>query len=36
MATQALMPVEAYLQKRFEDREPEYRDGILEERSLPT
>ena len=36
MATQALMPVEEYLQKHFEDREPEYRDGILEERPWPT
>ena len=36
MATQALMPVEEYLQKHFEDREPEYRDGILEERPVPT
>ena len=35
MATQALMPVEEYLQKHFEDREPEYRDGILEERAMP-
>ena len=35
MATQALMPVEEYLQKHFEDREPEYRDGILEERPWP-
>ena len=34
MATQALMPVEEYLRKHFE-REPEYRDGILEERPLP-
>ena len=29
------MPVEDYLQKHFEDREPEYRDGILEEREMP-
>jgi len=35
MATQALMPVEEYLRKHFE-REPEYRDGMLEERPLPT
>ena len=35
MATQALIPVEEYLQKHFEDREPEYRDGILEDRPLP-
>ena len=35
MATQALMPVEEYLRKHFEDREPEYRDGILEERAMP-
>ena len=35
MATQALMPEEEYLQKHFEDREPEYRDGILEDRPLP-
>ncbi len=34
MATQALMPVEEYLRKHFE-REPEYRDGVLEERPLP-
>jgi len=34
MATQALMPVEEYLRKHFE-REPEYRDGMLEERPLP-
>lgn len=34
MATQALMPVEDYLRKHFE-REPEYRDGILEERAMP-
>ena len=34
MATQALMPVEEYLCKSFE-REPEYRDGVLEERSMP-
>jgi Uma2 family endonuclease len=34
MATQALMPVEEYLRKHFE-REPEYRDGILEERAMP-
>ena len=36
MATQALIPVEEYLQKHFEDREPEYRDGVLEERPVPT
>ena len=35
MATQTLMPVEEYLQKHFEDREPEYRDGILEQRAMP-
>lgn len=34
MATQALMPVEKYLRASFE-REPEYRDGVLQERPMP-
>jgi Uma2 family endonuclease len=36
MATTVHIPVEEYLSKEFQDRNPEYVDGELVERALPT